>query len=160
MSPSPCTPDQFMYPHGPPRPHAQRQQIYNVNVNASPLFSDSVIRETPHPVHSAKVATQFKKLRYDGLIEKPKEIQWDPFLNVQDHLDHIQPCNPVAVQMRQLLKNRVAIAQAAAESAAAKNAREQISSLVMFPYLDAERAWILIHEGDSKMCCILCGRGS
>ena len=71
MSPSPCTPDQFMYPHGPPRPHAQRQQIYNVNVNASPLFSDSVIRETPQPVHRAKVATQFKKLRYDGLIEKP-----------------------------------------------------------------------------------------
>ena len=30
--------------------------------------------------------------------------------------------------------------------------------LVMFPYLDAERAWILIHEGDSKIavCAVYC----
>ena len=124
MTPDPCTPDQFMYPHGPPRVQAIRQQVFNVNHGASPLDLDNC---TPFPVNRKEVASKYKGMRYDGLIEKPKEIQWEPFLTVQDTIANIKPCDPVAVKKRQLQKTRVEAAEAAAKSAAAREAREQAS---------------------------------
>ena len=80
---------------------------------------------TPFPVNRAEVAFKYKGMRFDGLIEKLKVIQWEPFLTVQDTIANIKPCDPVAVKKGQLKKTRVATAETAAKSAAAREAREQ-----------------------------------